>query len=328
MKHLLVAYFLLFSLKAAHCCSCESEGDEYYDFIALVRICNNEPIFSDSSYSGTYRSDFDIIELFKGPSLNHVFVWSGFSGLSWTSCDHHLEQNSEWIIRATFSSWDNDFVTGFCSYNISYKSSIGMSNWAYNSSEHTRNEYRQKYLDIAPWKFSGDTLIQRYPNGNIEFIEPYKDRKKHGTVKRFYPSGKIYRIENYKNDELHGIQKWFNEEGFIPSISHYKNGRRHGLWEDYFANGLPYRRKIYHQGKNELLEDYFFKTMVLEREEIYDFSTCTKETKRWSENGILEYHSISYHNGNFENWDFDFRGNLKSYSSWNAKKKERVTAKF
>lgn len=328
MRTFLLIFFLIFSLKLAYSCSCEIKDDQYYDFIALVTICNNEPD-SFMYYSGSgYRSEFQIIEHYKGPELTHVLAAGNVNFASEAACEELFSPCEEWIIRAKFSSEENNFITSLCSHNLRYKDSEGMKNFQYRNPEKKRIHYQQKYLGKKPWKFFGDTLIQRFPNGNIEFVEPHKEGQLHGTVKRFYPSGKLYRIENYKNGTLHGEQKWFNEEGFIPSISNYKSGRRHGLWEWYYPNGMPYKRKIYHHEKAELSEGFFWKTNILKRKESYDFSTCTKETKRWSENGILVYHSFYYHNGNSETWNFDFRGNLKSYHFWNSQKKQSVRSKF
>lgn len=330
MRTLLLTFFLISYAKLAYSCSCSREGDESYDFIALVEICNNEPIFSDSSYSGCYRSDIDIIELYKGPSLSHVFVWSGFPGLSWTSCDRHFKQNSQWIIRASFSSGRNDFITGFCSYNSWYKNANGFRNWAFKNPDHTINEYRKKYSGKEPWRFTGDTLIQHYPNGNIEFLEPYKGGQLHGTVKRYYPSGKLFRIENYKNGKLDGVQKRFYKKSNLPNILNYKDGRKHGEWIWYYHNGEIQNRRIYSHNQIAFEEKKIGGIISPEKRilENYDFSTCTKETKWWNEHGALEYHSFSYHNGNSETWDFDYKGNLKSYTFWNSKKRQRISSKF
>lgn len=328
MKQILFTLLMLVQLQVAHCCQCMPDEDLEYDFIGLVEICNTEPIFSDSTYSGIYRADIDILELYKGAELSQVFIWSGYPELSWTSCDFHVSQNSEWIIRARFNSRQNDFSTDLCCGNLIYKNADGMRNWRHSDPVDILNKYREKFWNIKPKVFDQNELIERYPNGKTEAISSYKNGKLHGTSKRFHPSGKIFKIENHQNGKLDGVQKTFSKEGNLRLLKTYKNGKLHGLNIQYLNSGSIWRKKIYHHDKMEREERFYSKSKQLRSLTSYDFATCTKNTKKWSKEGIIEDQYISYHSGKREDFTYNHKGKLVSKQTYDPITKKNSYEKF
>ena len=214
MRTILTIIVILLGLSEVWSCSCSRQPDLDYDFIALVEICQTQPLLNiDSSYSGVYKIEIDILELFKGSKPSYVFVASGYENYGLSSCDTYLNVNSVLIVRATYSSNLSDFVTSLCSHNIFYKSSEGKRNWVNENPDWRLEEYRLKYFQIEPWKFNGDTLVRKYPNGNIESIEYFQNGKRHGAMKTFLPSGKIWRIKHFKEGLQHGVERNFTKEG-------------------------------------------------------------------------------------------------------------------
>ena len=309
--------------------SCPPQPDEHYDFIALVTICNIEKgpkFFSD--HITIYKSDFEIIECYKGPELSHVLYSNFFSEVPGAYEKIPLYQNTEWLIFAKFSPSNNNFMSGYCSGNFLYRSFEGMRNWVNHNPNHRIDKYREKYLDFTPWEFEGDTLIEYYSNGNIEYIEPYQTKKLHGLAKRFYPSGKIYKIENHRNGKLDGIQKRFSKKGNLISLKTYKEGSLNGLSAQYFKDGTIWKKKIYHHDKIEIEERFYSKSKQRSRLTTYDFSTCTETTKKWTKQGIIKDQYISYYNGTRENFTYNHKGKLISKRSYNSITKENSYEKF
>ena len=135
MRTLLLTFFLIFCTKLAYSCSCSQKGDDYYDFIALVTICNNE---HDSliHFSGSaYRSEFQIIEHYKGPELTHVLAAGNVNFASDAACQQLFSPCEEWIIRAKFSPEENNFITSLCSHNSRYRDFDGMKDFRYRNAE-------------------------------------------------------------------------------------------------------------------------------------------------------------------------------------------------
>ncbi len=329
MKRIYTVAVFSFLCRVIFATSCPPQPDEHYDFIALVTICNIEK--GPKSYSDhitIYKSDFEIIELYKGPELSHVLYSDFYSEVPGAYEKIQLHQNTEWLIFAKYSPSNNNFMSGYCSGNFLYRSFKGMRNWVNHNPNHRIDKYRKKYLNFVPQPFIGDTLIERYSNGNIEYIESYKAKKLHGTAKRFYPSGKIHKIENHRNGELDGIQKRFTKKGNLVSSKTYKNGRLNGLSARYFKDGTVSKKKIYHHDKIESEERYYSKSKQLSRLINYDFATCTETTKKWTKKGIIKDQSISYHNGNREDFTYNHKGKLISKRSFNSITKKNSYEKF
>lgn len=324
MKRIILFFAFVAFFESSFACSCSKRPDEFYDFIALVVICNNEPDPSDD-FRRIYQSEFEIIELYKGPELTHVVGFGSIEFASEAACEELYESGEEWILFSKYSPEMNNFITSYCSHNFKHRSKEGMRNWVRSNPNQKINLYNEKYLKQEPRPFMGDTLKEFYPNGNLERISSYQNGKLHGATKVFFPSGNLYKDLNYKQGNLHGESKTFYYKVAFPQLANYKNGRRHGLWLWHFRDGTVREKRIYSHNQVGFLEKESRGMMPGKLQEVYDFSTCTKIRKEWSENGVLESQHISYHNHDSESWTFDLNGNIKSWRKWYAK--ERYTSK-
>lgn len=58
-------------------------------------------------------------------------------------------------------------------------------------------------------------IQQKYPNGQLKFLEKYKDSKLHGEVKFWYENGQLYTLENYKDGKLYGVYIKYYDNNII-----------------------------------------------------------------------------------------------------------------
>jgi len=75
--------------------------------------------------------------------------------------------------------------------------------------------------------YINDTVEKRigyYPDGTIEMIVHYLDKKKHGLCETFYPNGKIETRRNMQHDKNHGLCEEFNEDGSVKSSCFWDDG--------------------------------------------------------------------------------------------------------
>lgn len=71
--------------------------------------------------------------------------------------------------------------------------------------------------------------ITYFPDGNIMYIENYKNDVKDGITKAFFPISKILKKSiPYENGEVHGTIHVFSPDGELLKKLSYENGKRLG----------------------------------------------------------------------------------------------------
>ncbi len=97
-----------------------------YDFISLVRISKIDSIDSKAQpVYFTHLIEFEIIEKYKGETINRITVSGGHWTLKkWTSCDLGENVNDEWVIFGYTDKRTNTLMTGMCTRTFRYKDSF------------------------------------------------------------------------------------------------------------------------------------------------------------------------------------------------------------
>jgi len=144
MKEKLLLFTLIILVKSSFACTCSKRPDEFYDFIALVIICNNEPYPSQESRRSLYQSAFEIIELYKGPELAHILGFGSVDFASDAACEQLYRPGEEWIIFSKYSHERNDFITSYCCHNFRHRSKEGRRNWERSNPNYKIDAYRKK----------------------------------------------------------------------------------------------------------------------------------------------------------------------------------------
>ena len=88
-----------------------------------------------------------------------------------------------------------------------------------------------------------------FENGNLYFVETYKDGKLNGIEKRYNDTGYLRYIWTNVDGKLNGPYKEYFENGNIKeegSYSVFEN--RDGIWKDNFINGKLKNRLLYKNG--------------------------------------------------------------------------------
>jgi antitoxin component YwqK of YwqJK toxin-antitoxin module len=102
----------------------------------------------------------------------------------------------------------------------------------------------------AKWiPFSGNGKIEvRYSNGNVAFLEEYKNGVLHGNDRLYYPDGKVYTETVYDRGDLAGESRTYYADGKLRARGSYKDDERHGTFEHYAADGTLEVEETYEQG--------------------------------------------------------------------------------
>jgi antitoxin component YwqK of YwqJK toxin-antitoxin module len=197
-----------------------------YDFISLVRISKIDSI--DSKAQPIYLShqiEFDIIEKYKGETINKIIVSGGHWTLkNWTSCDLGENVNDEWIIFGYTNKRTNTLMTGMCTRTFRYKDSFGYRHKGYGNEITTIDKLRDIFeIRVDKPKYNGKH-IEYYPNGQIELEEFYKNNKLNGQRLLWYPNGQLEGRQSFKNGKINGIAAKYSKTGQLLTREKFKDG--------------------------------------------------------------------------------------------------------
>ena len=87
-----------------------------------------------------------------------------------------------------------------------------------------------------------------YDDGLNEFVELYRNNKKHGKSLYWHNNGNQKGELNYKDGKLYGTQKEWRSNGKLHFISTYKDGKKNGLETNYFFDGQKQNEGKYKDG--------------------------------------------------------------------------------
>ena len=86
-----------------------------YEFIAHVKIKNVTTAHNVHTLSQVHEISFEILELFKGQSLDKILVLGSHPSLKgWSPCDLNENKGEEWIIFGYKTVHIDRLMTGIC----------------------------------------------------------------------------------------------------------------------------------------------------------------------------------------------------------------------
>ncbi len=133
----------------------------------------------------------------------------------------------------------------------------------------------------------GDKWTRYYENGNIEFIQDFKN--KDGITKWFYNNGQIKDSAYTIKGKNQGQAKFWYKNGQVREISNWSNGLQHGLYKLYYENGNQKELTNWTNGKPKNCESWYNngKNKVVKH---YTNGLLDSIAKQWYPNGNLEKH--------------------------------------
>ena len=138
-----------------------------------------------------------------------------------------------------------------------YQNDIPKGTW-FSKIEGENLLFEKKYT--APKTY---TLKAYHTNGNLKYVQNYKEGKKDGywfekndegilkwektylsegdyTEKRFYDDGTLRSKKTYKDRRVDGEYVQYNKEGEKTKVEFFKNNKRHGKWFRQYSGGTIY----------------------------------------------------------------------------------------
>lgn len=89
------------------------------DFVARFKIIKVYPNQNEEAF---YKVDIEILEQFKGPKIESIYIVGRSDGKLGNSCDIFYSENSDLLVAAKVNA-DGKIVFGMCSYTIDFKRS-------------------------------------------------------------------------------------------------------------------------------------------------------------------------------------------------------------
>jgi len=85
-------------------------------------------------------------------------------------------------------------------------------------------------VKVGEWK-------EYYPNGNIEYIKNFRNKKLNGPLKSFYENGQLENEFYMVNDTINGVRKYYDSLGVKRMEGFQYNKQRVGKWKYWDENG-------------------------------------------------------------------------------------------
>ena len=171
MKYLFIIVFLFLGNKAFACkCDMPSVADSFIaaDFVGRFKILKVYPNQSEEAF---YKADIEILEQFKGPKIESIYIGGRSDGKLGTSCDIFYPENSDLLVAAKVNT-DGKIVFGMCSYTIDFKRSQRDNYRAMETIRLLSNHYEDLTIHYRPYISSNfyDFLVSKR---GIKLIEKY-----------------------------------------------------------------------------------------------------------------------------------------------------------
>ncbi len=219
MKKILLLLFILCAQKTFPC-SCvvienfQTKDDlSAYDYIALVKITALPAVHPGWGGSrSTGNINVTTVEQFKGDATSLIFDTAYRS-----NCRLGVNVGDQWLIFG--SEKEGKTLTESCSYTVFYKGRTGERDWAtgFKRLDKLRRIYNPE--QIVPQR---DVI--KYPEGNTEIVQHFKNGKLDGLRTIYYPNGSVYLKEDFNEGKRKSFQRVYYQSGSLASNIRYKHG--------------------------------------------------------------------------------------------------------
>lgn len=228
----------------ANACSCENSNYRIdslsqlksYDFIAHVKIVDDQPYDGPSKIGEIGKLNIQILELFKGKKESYVLEY--YKG---TSCDIGVSKGEEWILFAKIIEGKMSIIP--CDFNQLYRQENGQRDWKYESGFYELNQLRKLYNHPIIHHENGQH-VEWYANGQKEIEETYLDGMRNGVRKIWFPNGVLHCQQTFIRDTLKGKSEWYYSSGQLKVEEFYIMGKRCNMYRAYFDSTINERSNL------------------------------------------------------------------------------------
>ena len=134
-------------------------------------------------------------------------------------------------------------------------------------------DWNQVYFDnqTSLWYLKSDSallsgwIVKKQSNDSIELKFCLFKGEKDGILEAFYLNGQLKYLEHYRNNKLHGeVKRWTLENGYqLQAQLKYQDGKLHGEQKKWFPTGELHKLMHMKEGKEDGLQQAFRKNGVL-----------------------------------------------------------------
>lgn len=268
------------------------EDTKSYDFIALVKVTGEQDYQKENKdpFAATIGLlNIEIIELFKGETINKIFEYSKY-----TSCDMGVSVGEEWIMLGHYVN--GEIYVYLCGGNQKYKKADESRDWQYGSSFRTLQALRKLY-NYKDRKIENGKKQEFYSNGQIEIEEEYLKGIRNGKRTIWYPNGVIFCKQDYINDTLNGKSEWFYPSGQISNEDYYTKGNPYNISRKYYDSTYKSYERNYllERYKTQDSLDFVYKRVQIDHEIVYNSSQEQIIYRRYSRTGKVKFERFTQH---------------------------------
>ncbi len=150
MKYLLTLVLLIFGIRASLACKCEipTIAVSYVsaDFVARLKILKVYPNQREEDY---YKADIEVLELYKGPRIESIYIGGRSDGKLGTSCDVFFPEGSDLLVAARAEP-NGKILFGACSFTYDFDRSRDDRLYALKAIEFLSQKYGALTLHYRP----------------------------------------------------------------------------------------------------------------------------------------------------------------------------------
>ena len=94
-------------------------------------------------------------------------------------------------------------------------------------------------------------LVERYEDGSLKSVTPYRNGKEEGKAEGWYPDGSKMEERFYKEGKKVGTHRGWWEDGTPQFEYHFADGLHEGSLQEWYADGTLFRSFNYVEGEEE-----------------------------------------------------------------------------
>ena len=146
-KVLQIVIFISIATASACDCMIPSITEKYMrsDFVAKIRISK---VYMNDGSEEVYKSDIEILELYKGNRINSIYVAGRSDNLMGSSCSIYIPENTELIIYAGRAK-DGKYFIGACSGHLYTKNYYYINQEKIKREEAILTTFKTKNINIS-----------------------------------------------------------------------------------------------------------------------------------------------------------------------------------